>query len=261
MKANCHFRSTRSTTEGSSKQPKIRIVNDALIFVLIAAIGIIIAIASYVAAARRRQALEEMALANGWTFHRSSDYTLDRRYPFFPCLRNGDNRYAYHKMTGSYNGYEFIGFDYHYQTYSHSRHGRQTHHHHFSAVILRSRIPLKYLYIRPENFLDRITEFVGIDDIDFESAEFSRRFYVKANDRRWAYDVIHQRTMEFLLSQPVFSIQFGPTDVIAWRGKLFQPADFPAAAEVISGILERLPDYLVKQQMETLKTGGDPGYG
>ncbi|MDY7011318.1 MAG: hypothetical protein SVV80_11300, partial [Planctomycetota bacterium] len=107
---------------------------------------------------------------------------------------------------------------------------------------------LKPLYIRREHFFDKLTEFFGFDDIDFESAEFSRKFFVKSPNKRWAYDVIHQRMMEYLLAAPDFGIQFDLMHIIAWRGRKFKPADFQAAAEMICGMLERLPEYVVRQQ-------------
>jgi hypothetical protein len=71
---------------------------------------------------------------------------------------------------------------------------------------------------------------------------------VKAPEKRWAYDVIHARTMEFLLGMPHFTIQFGPADVIVFRSSIFPVALFESAAAVAQGILDRLPDYVVKQQ-------------
>ncbi|MCK4626760.1 MAG: hypothetical protein KAV00_15725, partial [Phycisphaerae bacterium] len=106
----------------------------------------------------------------------------------------------------------------------------------------------KPLYIRREGFFDKIGQFFGFDDIDFESAEFSRKFYVKSPDKRWAYDVIHTRTMEHLLASANFSIRFDRAHVIAWRSRTNKPADFEAAAELISGILDRLPEYVVRRQ-------------
>ena len=63
-------------------------------------------------------------------------------------------------------------------------------------------------------------EFFGFDDIDFESDEFSREFCVKAADRRWAFDVIHQATMEFLLAAPRFTIELAGPRVMAYRDEL-----------------------------------------
>jgi len=58
-------------------------------------------------------------------------------------------------MRGEWSGRGLKAFDYHYETYSHGKHGRRTHHHWFSAVIVSSDVPLKSLYVRPENFLDK----------------------------------------------------------------------------------------------------------
>ena len=157
-------------------------------------------------------------------------------------------------MHGKWADHDFVGFDYHYETYTHtSKGGRQTQHHYFSAAILSSPVLLKSLFVRPEGFFDKLTEFFGFDDIDFESAEFSRKFYVKSPDKKWAYDVIHQRTMEFMLASPQFSLQFSGNAVIAWRGSTFKTTDFEQAAELIKGILDRLPDYVLKQQPPNLQ--------
>lgn len=174
---------------------------------------------------------------------------MDHHWPTFAGLRRGDSRYAYNIMRGSWQQRDMIGFDYHYQTCTTDNKGRrQTHHHYFSAVIITSSIPLKPLLIRPEGFFDKMTEFFGADDIDFESAEFSRKFFVKSPDRRWAFDVLHARTMEFLLGQPMFQMQFARQEVMIWRDRTFKVQDFEAAADVVTGVLDRFPEYLIRQQ-------------
>ena len=112
----------------------------------------------------------------------------------------------------------------------------------------KSPILLEPLFIRPENFFDKLTEFIGFNDIDFESAEFSKKFYVKSPDKKWAYDIIHPRMMEFLLASPMFSIQFDLLSVIVYRDNTFSPADFDAAADLVNGIFERIPDYVIQNQ-------------
>lgn len=201
------------------------------------------------AAAKRRKELAAWAQGKGLSFDPSNDKGMDERFPEFDCLRQGSDRYAFNRMEGDWSGRRLLGFDYHYETQSTDSKGRRTtHDHHFSAVILDSTVPLKPLFMRPEGFFDKVTEFFGYDDIDFESAEFSRKFYVKSPDKRWAYDVIHQRTMEFLLEMPRFTIKFDRQQVIAYRSSRFKPGDFTAAVEVIAGILDRLPEYVVQQQ-------------
>jgi len=194
-------------------------------------------------AIRRRGALMAWARSEGLMFDPGKDRGLKVRFGQFECLRRGHSQYAYNRIWGEWHGREFLGFDYHYET----GHGRDRRMYTFSAAILSSSVPLKPLFIRPEGLLDKVTEFFGYDDIDFESAEFSRKFYVRSPDKRWAYDVIHPRTMEFLLRMPMFTIKLDGDYVIVYRSRQFKPEEFAAAGAVAEGILDRLPDYLVRE--------------
>jgi hypothetical protein len=214
---------------------------------LVAGVMIAVAILGYYQAKRRREMLAAWAAARGWGFTADRDGGFEDRYGGFDCLRKGSNRYAYNISEGTLNGRPAWAFDYHYETYSSSKHGRKTHHHHFSAVIIASGMLLKPLFIRPETFLDKVTEFIGYDDIDFESAEFSRKFYVKSPDKKWAYDVIGQPTMELLLAAPRFTLHFAGAGIIACRGQTFEVPDFDAALNLVEGILERLPPSLLRE--------------
>ena len=217
----------------------------AFIFLIVLVMGALIAYGIY-AAAQRRKELSAWAHSKGLSFSAAKDYGMDNRFGDFKCLHRGSSRYAYNMITGQLGGRGVTAFDYHYTTGS----GKNRQTHNFSAMIVDTEMPLKGLYIRREHFFDKVTEFFGLDDIDFESAEFSRKFYVKASDKKWAYDVIHQRMMEYLLAAPEFAIQFADRHIIAWRSSRFTPAEFQAAFDMIAGILERLPDYLVRQQTE-----------
>lgn len=200
-------------------------------------------------AAKRRQALAAWAASRGLAFSPGKDTSLEARFPGFDCLRTGDHRFADNILAGKWADREFMGFDYHYETHTQStKGGTQTQHHTFSAVVLSSAVPLKPLLIRPEGVFDKVAGFFGFEDINFESAEFSRKFYVKSPDKKWAYDVIHQRTMEFLLGMPRFSLALDGHSAIAWRRTTFKTGDFEQAAELVRGVLDRLPDYLVREQ-------------
>lgn len=205
---------------------------------------IIVAIAGWHAAAKRRAELRQWATAHSLHFNPSKHCHLDSEFPDFRCLHQGHSRYAHNVAHGHWDQRPILAFDYHYVT----GHGRDRQTHQFSAVIVESDVLLQPLLIRPENLFDKMSAFFGHEDINFESAEFSRRFFVKAPNKRWAYDVIHARTMEFLMANPPFSIQFEPRCAICYRDRHFKPADFDAACQVTAGLLDRLPDYLVRQQ-------------
>lgn len=221
--------------------PGIFIAGIVLVIVGLAAYGILAKI-------KRKKDLETWSRLKGLRFSQGQR-RVEHRWPQFTCLRQGDNRYAYNIMEGDWSGRPLTAFDYHYETHSTDSKGRrQTSHHHFSAVVLDSGLPLRPLTIRPEGLFDKVAAAFGFDDIDFESAEFSRRFCVKSPDRKWAYDVLHARTIERLLSFPAFHVEFGPAEVIARRSGTFSVLDFTAAAEVVRHLLDGLPDYVIEQQ-------------
>ena len=221
------------------------------IAILLLAAGM--AVYSWQAASKRRMALLAWATAHKLDFSPAKDDSLECRYPEFDCLRQGHSRYASNLLQGHWGQRPMVGFDYLYVTGS----GKNRHTHQFSAVILDSDVILQPLLIRPEGLFDKVTEFFGADDIDFESAEFSRRFFVKAPNKRWAYDVLHSRAMEFLLANPRFTIQFSALRVICYRSGRFSPADFEAACQVVTGLLDQLPDYVIRQQGTRRSPQGD----
>jgi len=190
----------------------------------------------------RRVELGNWATARGLSFSPDHDASIDNRYPSFSCLAQGDGRYAYNIMQGDDRGRPVLAFDYHYATHSTDSKGhRTTYHHQFSAVIVSTGLPLKPLSIQTENLFHKIGAFFGFEDINFESAEFSRTFRVTSPDRRWAFDVLPQDTMEFLLAAPRFALGMGDRSVIAYRGGVFSTADFESALDVIAGLLDRIP--------------------
>jgi hypothetical protein len=232
-------------------------------FVLVIIAAIAVAIGFVIWSARmkdkRRQEMAGWAQANGLKFLPEKDHSVWMRYQGFNCLQRGDNHYAYNIMLGTIGERVTCGFDYHYETHSSGSKGQQqTHHHYFSALVLDAGFPLKPLYIRPEGFFDKLTEFIGLDDIDFESAEFSEKFFVKSPDRRWAYDVLHQKTMELMLAYPRFHIEFQGNQVMAYHdNSTFSLGEFSAALKVVTGMLDYLPESVMRE-LKGIDSGGKP---
>lgn len=219
-----------------------------LVLVLVLAVIAAIAVAGHLAALRRRKELAALAAARGWSFDAGEDSGMSGRCAGFDCLLRGDRRYAFNVMRGDAGGRGLLAFDYHYQTYTRDSKGRRhTHHHRFSAVVRDSGLPLQPLVLRGETFFDKVGEFLGFDDIDFESTEFNRRFHVKSPDRRFAYDVLSQETMEFLLGQPTFTLEIAGSKLMARRDGTFAPDEFDQALKVVDGVLDRLPRYLLRE--------------
>lgn len=198
---------------------------------------------SYIAEKKRVEALRQVALQ----YHLQFNASRSGSAPDFDPFLRGDNRYCENTLTGRYDNRPVQMGDYHYETHSTDSKGRrQTHHHRFSYCWLQ--IPnarLHSLFIRPEGFFDKLTAMVGFDDIDFESAEFSKKFYVKGPDRKFAYAIVHQRMMEFLLAYPQFTIHLGDPGILILLGESRWEADqFMPRAEFATQFLAQIPAYV-----------------
>jgi len=219
-----------------------------VIFAITAMLALLLHVLNNYEAEKRKKALREWAQVRQLSFRHDRDYIMYLRYPQFSCLIQGSARYAYNIMQGTHGARPICAFDYHYETHSTGSKGEpRTHHHFFSVVVVEANLPLKPLLIRAKTFLDKVGEFLGLDDIDFELAEFSRQFHVTSPDRRWAFDVLHQQAIEFLLHAPRFALQFHDGCVVAYRNNVYSTGDFEAALEVVTGLLDRLPNSVLRE--------------
>jgi len=230
-------------------------VDGFIVILIIAVIGFIgFTLLSYYFAEKRREQLSRWAASRGLSFDAAKDSSMEDRYPGFACLREGDDRYAYDIMQGADQKQtrSICAFDYHYETYStDSKGNRQTHHYHFSAIVVDTGLPLRPLSIRSETFFDKIGEFLGHEDINLESAEFNRRFHVTSPDRRWAFDVLPQPTMEFLLESPRFALEIQNGCVLAYTKSTFSADEFESALGVVCGFLDRIPPSVLNELKST----------
>ena len=141
-----------------------------------------------------------------------------------------------------------IVFDYHYETYStDSKGNRQTQHHYFSCfgLILPQSFP--ELRVTREGMFYKIAQAFGYDDIDFESAEFSRTFCGRSKDTKFAYDVCHAQMMEYLLANRDLSIEIEGCVLALAFGKRLSATEIEANLQRLVEIRSRLPEYLLAQ--------------
>lgn len=163
-----------------------------------------LAYVSYLQRKRRREELSALARELGWRFVPDRDYSHDEQYAQFEVFRRGRSRCAYNTLLGEIEVAERLFpvkmGDFRYKVTSGSGKNRRTRTYRFSYLIVQVPLgPLPSLLIRGEGVFDKLAGAFGFDDIDFESAEFSRQFHVTSDDKRFAYDMLHPQMMEFLL--------------------------------------------------------------
>jgi hypothetical protein len=207
-----------------------------MVVILVVVLVVAGAIYSSVMARRRREAMAAMAASLGLRFDPSKDYGIDEAYSFLGKLCQGSKRYAFNRISGRYRDQDILIFDFHYETYSRNSKGhRQTHHHYLSCFLLRLPARVPELNITREGWGSKLAQWVGYDDIDFESAEFSSAFCVRSQDKKFAYDICHARFMEYLLAHRDLSLELDQNVLsLIFNGRL--------SVEQIAGNLNRLLD-------------------
>jgi hypothetical protein len=217
--------------------------------VLLVAAGIYL---TYRAEKKRREELAALADGLGWRFYAAKDSSHDEEYAHFEIFRRGHSRVAFNTLVGGVeiDGRRFYAKagDFRYRVTTGSGKNRRTSTYTFSYLIFHLPFATPDLLIRPEGVFDKLAGAFGFDDIDFESAEFSRRFHVKSSDRRFAYDVVHPRMMEYLLRgrAPLIDVEGGRCCLSNGRSRWQRP-DFESHLRFLREFFDLWPDHLTAQ--------------
>ena len=211
----------------------------------------VVAYFSWLAEKKRREAMAALAAELGLSFDPARDRSHDEEYAHFEIFRRGHSRAAHNTMSGQL---EFQGRqwpakmgDFTYKITTSTGKSTTTQTYRFSYLILHmpwSGVP--DLLIRREGMFDKIAGVLGFDDIDFESAEFSRRFHVSSPDKRFAYDVIDPRMMEFLLrgDPPTVDIENRRCCISDGRSR-WEPVEFRQKLAWITEFLDHWPAHVL----------------
>jgi hypothetical protein len=197
---------------------------------------------------KRREAFLVWSAANGFSFDPNRSRDIGRRFAFLNRLNQGSNRYAYDSLQGDYQGFAVDAFTYHYETYStDSKGNRRTNHHHLGVVAIKIERAFPELYLHPEGFFSKIGQFLGFDDIDFESIEFSKKFAVKSDDKKLAYDFCNTAMMEYLLQHQKTAIELDGDTLALYDTYRLEPQELDGYLKHLVNIRSLMPDYLFRK--------------
>lgn len=234
---------------------KLEAMDEAIVILVFAAFVALAVMGSVLAAqqaAKRRDALEALAGRLGWHFNAERDPSHDERFRQFAIFRKGHGRNAYNTLEGQTTvagrPFHCRAGDFMYKVTRSNGKSSSTRTYRFSYLIVRPPFWVRAdLRIRPERIMDKLAGAVGFDDIDFESEEFSRRYFVKSSDKRFAYDVIHPRMMEFLLASSPVMIELDEGYCCLSDGRvIWEPQAFEQNLAWLNRFFEHWPEYLLE---------------
>lgn len=198
---------------------------------------------------KRLRAVEAWAHGLGWSFDAGKRYGFSMPFDLFD---KGESRWSRRHASGSLGevtpglpAADADVFEYHYSVSRGSTRNRRTTHYYWHCVAVRVAADLGRVMIRDEHFGDAIAEMFGFDDIDMEDPEFSRRFVVKAHDRKDAYDLIGHGMMRYLVGHRGWRTETaGGVLFVYARGRL-NAEQCARLSAFVSGLLGQLPRTLV----------------
>jgi hypothetical protein len=221
-----------------------------LVFVLLLSLGVLAVILGIKAAKRRREAIERWCARRGFRFIGSAPFRLMSNLQGIPQFRSGREHKSANVVVGSLKSLgstlDVYSGDYSYVEDVGSGKNRRRVTRRFSFVVATLPFVTPAVALRRESFLDRFAAAMGFDDIDFETAEFSRKFHVKSQNARFAYDLIHPRMMEFILSadDPSFTITDGLC-AVADGARTWPPEKFEQQLSYLDGLLQLWPRHVL----------------
>ncbi len=205
---------------------------------------------SYVQAKKRRELLQQFAAGQGWTYLARDDNWATRfaGEPF----DEGDNRKAQNVLQGQWRSWSMVAFDYSYETHSTDSKGhRTTHTHSFALCGLALGGYVPEVELTPESMFGRLGTALGMQDIELESEDFNRRYRVRSDNPKFAYDVLPPRTMEALLGRPALHLRLAGSDALCWESGRHGPAELLARLDALACVLDGIPDFVWSDLKET----------
>lgn len=212
--------------------------------ILIAVVAIALGIAASVLTKsprsdRRRGEMGALAGRLGLHFDRARDERLPEQFGFLNVLAAGDQRSASNIMRGNYNGAQVLLFDYECYYGSKESERLQT-----TVLMLFFPLPFPELTVFRKTPVVKLATLAGYADIEFESAEFSRRFCVRSRDKKFAYDFCHPGMMEYLLKNRDLHLEIEGRVLALGCGRLLNPTEFVFNLTRLFQIRSLMPKYL-----------------
>jgi len=183
------------------------------------------------------------AVGVGWRFV-GSDQSLLERWRDRPFT--GHAQRVSELVVGTFAGRSAMSFVL-------SGGGEVTRRFHVVAVELRASLPT--LELTPDGPGATLAKAAGGEDIQFESEDFNRAWRVRADDRRFAHDVVNPQVMERLLRDDArgLSLRIEGSDILCWTPGEHDLDAIWARLQLMSDVVGAVPRFV------WLACGYDPG--
>lgn len=189
------------------------------VIALIALIGGVV----WYQAKKRRDSMQQVAAAMGFTYRESMDDLPDSSLPLF---NRGRSQEASNVLTGELAGHPAMALDFSYVTGSGKN---RTTHHQTVALFPNGGEGLPAFELSPENIFHKIGQAFGYQDIDFpEHEEFSKRYLLRGEKEDDIRKVFNSEVLAFLAGKPGWSVETRGRALAVFRAeRRVKPEEIP----------------------------------
>lgn len=146
-------------------------------------------------------------------------------------------------ITGAYKDFGVTIFDYQYKVTTNNGKSSSTTTYNVQVVSVALPMFLPQFTMQPENFLLAIGEKFGYREIEFESEEFNKRWFVRGQEERTIYDLLHPRAMERMLIASHTRWEFGGNMITVLDTSLQEPPAIERTFHDIADFIALVPKY------------------
>jgi hypothetical protein len=192
-------------------------------------------------------AFTKFAGERGWHYA-EQDNSLAGRYVGDP-FGKGFGREAKHVLAGQHRGRDLIAFEYIYKEKHGSGKDSRTVTYRNTVVALNTPAARPTLEVSREGLGRKLLGLVGVRDLQLESEEFNKNFHIRTEDDKFAYDVLHPRTMEWMIADQRCSdlpFRFERADLLTWQKNSIDLPSVDAMVNYLCDVLERVPSFVWK---------------
>ena len=197
--------------------------------------------------------VDSLPLANrlGLKLSRKMHPRMSKKWRFLRKVK-GRGHYAINVMTGKYKGHNVTLFDYHSRSINGAakvwQYSCWFRHDYVSFFLLDLEREFPALTIEGEDngigLFARIADAVGAGDFDFESHEFSEKFDVRGESKKFAYDFCNAQMMEYLLGQPIRPVEIEQNILAMQFDSELKGFEIDDKLGRLLAVRQRMPEYL-----------------
>lgn len=196
-------------------------------------------------AIKRVKEWKQFAKWHGLNFQEWDYQGILGNFDVYSLFQSGYNKHVCNLCFGKKGNMEICTFDYPYDP--------DNEHAFATGLLITSPFIWQSISIYAKDILgdifDRnLSEVIRFENIKFESAEFSKQYYVKCEDKKFAYDIIHPQIMELLLHVKYLNLNIETLHktVLFRRIDPIPISEMDLLLETAIKFIDLIPEYLKK---------------